>query len=285
MKNNNRIIKFNELLNINNCKDNINYFNIKDQILKFIDDNDGNIEYDEKKDIEKVTNIIFNKLNIDLKLIKKYDLTDEFNNLVKSLINVNNEIDKFIDINERSLLYKIYSNKIDDNIINNIIKYKEDLIYNYMYYIFSNIIYYSSKILYENCISNKLLSYYINYLIINIFFHITSGIYINIFSKIIFKYLINGYFNKYVVNYIYSYIEKYKLKYYLHDIIKYINNLYQQILNINILLENNIKNIFNSSIIEEYYKNINQYIYLLNNIFNKNNKTIDFSFTDYEIIQ
>ena len=285
MKNNNRINKFNELLMINNCKDNINFFNIKDQILQFINDNDSNIEYDEKKDIEKVTNIIFNKLNIELKLIKKYGLTDEFNNLVKILINVNNEIDKFIDINERSILYKIYNNKIDENIINNIIKYKEDIIYNYVYYIFSNIIYYSSKILYENCVTNKLLSYYINYLIINIFFHITSGIYVNIFSKIIFKYLINGYFNKYVVNHIYSYIEKYKLKCYLCDISKYINILYQQILNINILLEKNIKNIFNSSSIEEYNDNINQYIYLLNNIFNKNNKTIDFSFTDYEIIE
>ena len=85
MKNNNRITNFNQLLNINNCKDNINYYNIKDQILIFINNNDCDIHYDDKKDIEKVTNIIFSKLNIDLKLIKKYGLTTEFNNLVKSL--------------------------------------------------------------------------------------------------------------------------------------------------------------------------------------------------------
>lgn len=270
MKNINRINKFNELLKINNCYDNDNYYNIKDQIITFIIEND-NIEKNKKIDIEKV----FNKLNVDLRLIKKYNLNDELNILIKSLIKINNEIDKFIDINEQSLLYKIYNNKINDNIVNNIIKYKENIIYNYVYYIFSNIMYYSSKLLYENYFLNNITSYYMNHLIINILFHTSSGIYLNIFLKIIFKYIINGYLFDYMI----SYIEKYKLKCHISDVIKNIDDIYIKIFDINILLEKYIMGIFQSSNLEEYDKNIILYNQLLNNIF------INFSYSDYEIIE
>ncbi len=285
MKNQIRINKFNELLincNYNMIKD--DYYNIKDQILKFINDNDINQEYNNENDMEQITNTIFNKLNINFKLIEKYNLNDEFNNLIKLLININNEIDKFIDINERSILYKIYNNKIDENIIKDIIKYKENVIYNYVYYIFSNIIYYSNKILCDNYISNNILIYYINYIFINLILHISSGLYIKIVSNILFKYVINGYINDFFINCILSYIEKYKFKSYLCDINLYVIDMLKHIYDTNIMLENQIIKIFKSNDLEEYNNNIKFYNNLLNNVINKNNKTMNFSILDYEII-
>jgi len=118
------------------------------------------------------------------------------------------------------------------------IKYKENVIYNYVYYIFSNIIYYSNKILCHNYISNNILIYYINYIFINLILHISSGLYIKIVSNILFKYVINGYINDFFINCILSYMEKYKLKSYLYDINLYVIDMLKHIYDTNILLEN-----------------------------------------------